>query len=42
MIKLLLLKDYRRRPGITEILNMNSMKQRMQLYGYKDSDHLLA
>jgi NIMA (never in mitosis gene a)-related kinase len=34
MTRLLLLKDFRKRPGIVEILNMESMKQRMQLYGY--------
>ena len=42
MVVQLLLKDYRKRPGIAEILKMDSMKQRMQMYGYKEDDHLLS
>ena len=42
LIGLLLLKDYKKRPSIVEILNLSIMKQRMQLYGYQESDHLLA
>lgn len=38
----MLLKDYRKRPGIAEILGMEQMKTRMQMYGYKPDDHLLA
>jgi hypothetical protein len=38
----LLLKDYRKRPGIAEILEMEQMKTRMQMYGYKKDDHLLS
>ena len=34
LIGLLLLKDYKKRPSIVEILNLGIMKQRMQLYGY--------
>lgn len=42
MTRLLLLKDFKKRPGITEVMSMASMKQRMQLYGYTPNDHLLA
>jgi hypothetical protein len=42
MTRLLLLKAFTKRPGIVEILNMESMKTRMQLYGYTQNDHLLA
>lgn len=42
MIKQLLLKDYKKRPGMQEILQMESMKKRMKLYGYDENDHLLS
>ena len=42
LVRQLLLKDYRKRPGIAEILEFSSMKSRMQLYGYQESDQLLT
>ena len=41
MVSELLLKDYKKRPSITDILNKKSMKTKMALYGYSESDHLL-
>jgi hypothetical protein len=34
MIDRILLKDYRKRPSIDEILNSPSMQDKMKLYGY--------
>ena len=42
MVRQLLLKDYRKRPSIVEVLSQHAMKQRMALYGYSESDHLLT
>lgn len=42
MVNQLLLKDYKKRPSIQEIMNFDSMKKRMQLYGYSENDHLLS
>lgn len=42
MVRQLLLKDYKKRPSIAEVLNMASMRQKMHVYGYKESDHLLS
>ena len=42
MIKQLLLKDYKKRPGMAEILQMDSMKKKMKQFGYDENDHLLS
>ena len=42
IVNQLLLKDYKKRPSIQEILQNEAMKKRMQLYGYTENDHLLS
>ena len=42
MVGSLLTKDYRKRPGIAEILEKSSMQTKMQAMGYGVNDHLLA
>ena len=34
MVNMLLNKDYRKRPGIEEILSSQIMSEKMKLYGY--------
>ena len=40
MVRMLLLKNYKKRPSMAEILNTDEMKKRMQLYGYSSSDQI--
>ena len=42
MVRVLLLKDHRRRPAIDDILGMSCMKHKMTQMGYGANDHLLT
>jgi hypothetical protein len=35
MLDKLLTKDFRKRPGLDEILSTSPMKEKMQMYGYE-------